>query len=65
MRKEIIFKETFKEIFNEDYKALEIPKRPVQELIKKIIKKDPELKSKTTTKELSTKQKTEKKKSED
>src|SRR5574343_12794 len=48
LRKETKFKETFKEIFNEDYTVLEIPKRPVQELMEEIIKKKPELKSKVS-----------------
>lgn len=62
LRKQEKFKKTFKEIFKEDYNALEIPKTPVQELINEIIKNEPELKFKTTTKELSTKQKQAKKK---
>lgn len=62
LRKEEKFKETFKEIFKQEYKALEIPKRPVQDLINDLIDNNPELKSRTTEKELSTKQKIEKEK---
>lgn len=46
LRKEIKFKETFKEIFNEDYTVLEIPKRPVQELMEEIIQKNTDIKEK-------------------
>lgn len=47
LRKEEKFKETFKEIFNEEYTVLEIPQRPVQELMEEIFKKNNEIKSKT------------------
>jgi len=49
LRKELKFKETFKEIFNEEYTVLEIPKRPVQELMEEILKKNNVIKKKTTT----------------
>ena len=60
LRKEAKFKKTFKNIFKEDYNALEIPKTPVQNLINEIIKKEPDLISKK--KELSSKKKNAKKK---
>lgn len=41
------FKEEFKEVFKEEYTVLEIPKRPVQELMDDIIEKNPGIKSKT------------------
>lgn len=56
LRKETKFKKTFKSIFKEEYSVLEIPKRPVQELIDELIIKNPELKKKTVKKELSDKQ---------
>jgi hypothetical protein len=56
LRKETKFKDTYKSIFEEDYTVLEIPKRPVQELIDDLTIKNPELKSKTVKKELSDKQ---------
>jgi hypothetical protein len=57
------FKQTYKDIFDEEYKSMEIPKRPLQKLITEMIEKDPELKSKTVQKELSKKQKLEKEES--
>jgi hypothetical protein len=56
LRKEPKFKETYKTIFEEEYTVLEIPKRPVQELIEELTTKNPELKNKTVKKELSDKQ---------
>lgn len=47
LRKEDKFKEIFKDVFNEEYTVLEIPKRPVQELMEEIFKKNNEIKSKT------------------
>jgi hypothetical protein len=47
IRKEQGFLDVFKEIFNEEYTVLETPKRPIQELISKEIKKYKELKEKT------------------
>lgn len=47
IREEKEFKETYKEIFDEDYSVLETPMRPLQELINKELKKNDELKSKT------------------
>ncbi|QXP60869.1 hypothetical protein [Olleya sp. HaHaR_3_96] len=61
LRKESKFKETYKIIFEEEYTVLEIPKRPVQELIEELTSKNPELKNKTVKKELSEKQIREKK----
>lgn len=57
LRDEAEFKNTFKEIFLEDYSVLENPKRPIQELIDEFIKSNPELNIKTIKKELSKKQK--------
>jgi hypothetical protein len=48
LREEQKFKETFKEIFNQEYSILENPKRPVQELIEEQMKG--EKKKKTPTK---------------
>ncbi|MBK3519977.1 hypothetical protein [Carboxylicivirga marina] len=56
LRKEEGFKVTFKEIFNEEYKVVEIPKRPVQEIIEKEIENNPELQDKVKNKEMSKKQ---------
>lgn len=50
LRKEDKFKETFQKIFNEKYNVLEIPKRPLQEVIEEALKKNPELKNKTVNK---------------
>lgn len=44
LRDEEKFKSLFKEIFKEEYKVLEIPKKPVQELIEELVEKDPKLK---------------------
>ena len=46
IRKKKEFKETYKEIFNEEYSVLETPMRPLQELISKEIKTNKDLKSK-------------------
>lgn len=47
IRTEVKFKETFKSIFKEEYSVIETPMRPLEELIKKEIKKkDRELKEK-------------------
>ncbi|SHH71997.1 hypothetical protein [Flavobacterium defluvii] len=43
LRQEEKFKETFKEIFEEDYTVLEVPKRPIQELIGEVIENNPNL----------------------
>lgn len=40
IREEEKFKQVFKEIFEEDYKVLETPMRPVQEMITKALKKN-------------------------
>lgn len=56
LRKNKEFQDTFKLIFNEEYNVLEIPKKPIQELINEVIKKNPELKKKTVKKVLSKKQ---------
>ena len=61
LRKEDRFKKVFKDIFKEDYKTLEIPKTPAQELINDLVKDNPEIKSKTVKKKLSKKQKESKK----
>lgn len=50
LREKQEFKDVYKEIFGEDYSVLEIPKRPVQELISALIKKNPSLKKKTIKK---------------
>lgn len=55
LRKEDKFKEIFKEIFNEEYTVLEIPKRPVQELMEEIISKNSEIKNKTSKSNLKNK----------
>lgn len=47
------FKETYNEIFDEDYNVLESPKRPVQELLSKLIEKDKAVEEKTKEKVLS------------
>jgi len=56
IRKEEKFKSTYKSIFEEDYKVLETPMRPVQELINKEIKANKELKKITIKKVESTKE---------
>ncbi|WP_298496161.1 hypothetical protein [uncultured Algibacter sp.] len=61
LRKKDKFKETYKEIFDEEYHILEIPKRPLQEIIDEQIKNNPDVKEKTVKKELSEKQKKAKK----
>jgi hypothetical protein len=48
LREDIKFKKSFKEIFEEEYTVLEIPKRPVQELMDDIIHKNPGIKNKTS-----------------
>ena len=48
LRKEEKFKETFKEIFEEDYTVLEVPKRPIQKLMGEVIESNPNLLEKTT-----------------
>jgi hypothetical protein len=52
LRNEDKFKETYKEIFGEEYTVIEIPKKPVQELIEDVISKNPEIKGKVNTKEI-------------
>jgi hypothetical protein len=59
LRKEEKFKDTFKEVFGEEYSVLENPKRPIQEIIEDFIEKNPELKEKTVKKELQSKQEAE------
>lgn len=56
IRKENKFKETYKLIFKEDYKILETPMRPVQEIIDREIKTNKELKRITIKKVESTKE---------
>ncbi|MFT7056545.1 MAG: hypothetical protein ACJAR3_002181 [Roseivirga sp.] len=56
LRKEDKFKETYKEVFDEEYKVVEIPKRPIQEIIEEEIKNNPELREKVKDKEVSKKQ---------
>jgi hypothetical protein len=41
LRKEKEFINLFKEIFDEEYKVLEIPKKPIQELIEELVEKNP------------------------
>lgn len=58
LREEEKFKETYNEIFGEEYTVLEIPKRPVQELMEEIFEKRPALKVKAkvaSTKKIRTK----------
>jgi hypothetical protein len=50
IREEEKFKETYKEIFKEDFSVIETPMKPIQELINKEIKKNKELKEKTVKK---------------
>ncbi len=57
VREQKEFQEVYKEIFKEDYAVLETPKRPVQDLVEKEIKKNKALKKKTTKKETSEKEK--------
>jgi hypothetical protein len=57
IRKEKKFQDTYKEIYEEEYAILETPKRPVQELVEKELKKNKELKKKTVKKEKSEKEK--------
>jgi len=57
LREDDKFKETYKEIFGEEYNILAIPKRPVQELMDELIEKKPELKEKTGNKEIELKRK--------
>ena len=47
LRKEEKFKEIYKEIFDEEYTVLEIPQRPIQDLIEEIMKKNTEVVRKT------------------
>lgn len=56
IRNETKFKETYKSIFDEDYKVLETPMSPVQEIINKEIKTDIKLKKITTKKVKSSKE---------
>ena len=56
LRKEDKFKSTYKEIFGEDYKIVEIPKRPIQDIIEEEIKNNPELREKVKNKKMSKKQ---------
>lgn len=50
IRNETKFKQTYQDIFKEEYSVMETPMRPVQELINKEIKRDKELKGKTVKK---------------
>lgn len=52
LREEEDFKNLYKEIFKEDYKVIEIPKRPVQELIEELNSKSPKTKPKETVKKV-------------
>lgn len=56
LRKEEKFKETYQEIFGEEYKVVDIPQRPIQEIIEEEIKNNPELREKVKDKEVSKKQ---------
>lgn len=50
------FKSVYKEIFKEEYKVLEVPKKPIQELIEELVEKNPKLKEeKVKTEEKNTK----------
>ena len=60
LRKEDKFKQVYKEIFKEDYNVLEIPKRPLQEIIEEQLEINPDLREKTVKKQLSEKQKKQK-----
>ncbi|MDO6516583.1 hypothetical protein [Zobellia uliginosa] len=50
IREEEKFKETYTEIFREEYSVMETPMKPIQELINKELKKNKELKEKTVKK---------------
>jgi len=50
LRQKEEFKTIFKELFGEEYTVLEIPERPIQELIAERIKDNPKLKEKTVSK---------------
>jgi len=50
LRKEDKFKETYKKIFDEEYTIMDIPNRPIQNLIGELILKNPELQDKTKDK---------------
>lgn len=62
LRKEEKFKKLYKEIFKEDYKVLEIPKRPIQELIEELVEKNPKLIEDKTEKVVTKKKATAKRK---
>jgi len=51
LREKEEFKNLFNEIFEEEYKVLEIPKRPIQELIEELVEKNPKLKVEKVKKE--------------
>jgi hypothetical protein len=65
LRKEDRFKETYKEIFGEEYKVVDIPQRPIQEIIEEEIKNNPELREKVKDKVVSKKQLKEKEEKEE
>lgn len=60
IRKEKKFKSVFKELFGEEYNVLDIPKRPLQEIIEEELKNNKELREKMVKKKLSYKQRKEK-----
>jgi len=62
LRKQEKFKKLYKEIFKEEYKVLEIPKRPIQELIEELVDKNPKLKEDKTKKVVAKKKAVAKKK---
>jgi len=51
LRKEADFKKIYKEIFDEEYTVIEIPKKPIQELLEEVLNKNPDLKEKVVKKE--------------
>jgi len=57
IRKKKEFQDTYKAIFGEEYAVLDTPKRPVQELVEKELKKNKALKKKIIKKEKSEKEK--------
>lgn len=56
LRNEDLFKTTYKEIFNCEYTVLEIPKKPIQELMEDFVARNPEVKEKISKKLLKPKQ---------
>ena len=55
LREEKTFKDKYKKIFDEEYSILDVPNRPIQDLIEKLIKTTPDIKQKLKEKQLSNK----------